>query len=532
MRWLERHPADYDRGMRLLTLGRLGAIHDELVRDYIRPQMRVLEIGCGTGRLAVKMAAAGAAVTAVDTSPDMLAVARERAKAPGADQSLTFERLDSSEVGARYRPGSFDLAVASMLLGELPREVQRTVLASAVSVLAPGGFLLVVDEALPESAANRALFRAIRVPLAVITWLATRTSARPLHDLLDLAEGAGCVAHELKSGLAGSIRLWAIAASKDRSRRVPIIPRLRARRTARTWLLEAWELVFRVVPPYPSIRPGLYAVGAPGDASPVLVTGNYDLTVRRLVGQLDGRVDAWLLVVDSSGINVWCAAGGGFLTADKVIAALEACGLDRLVEHRELVLPQLCANGVDGWRIRNNTDWGVRWGPVRAEDIPEYLASGGRKTESMRLVTFPLRDRLEMTSATLGLYGLLILVPLLAFWRRLFWPTAVTLIALSYFYAVTLPKLPGRDGLAKSVPLSLISLGGMLVFSALAEDFSAETLTIRAIGVVGLSVFVAAELQGMSPLMRGEQANWIWEAIVYAALLLMYVAVRMLLGWS
>jgi hypothetical protein len=290
-------------------------------------------------------------------------------------------------------------------------------------------------------------------------------------------------------------------------------------------------LFLRIIPPYPKVRPGLYAIGSPDQDAPVLVTGNFDLTVRRLVRAIDGELDAWVLVADSAGINVWCAAGGGYFTAEKVIAALKSSHLEEVVRHRALILPQLCANGVDGWRVRQETGWGVHWGPVRAEQIPAYLSAERRKSADMRWVKFPLKDRLEMVTVTLGFYGLLILLPVGLFWRALFWPVTASLVGLSYFYAVVHPWLPGRDGLWKSIPLALIALMGLFAYTVLWNPLPAVRLFRWAIGLTWLSVFTAAELQGMSPLMRGEQANWGWEVVISAALALVYWLAPLALGW-
>ena len=62
-----------------------------------------------------------------------------------------------------------------------------------------------------------------------------------------------------------------------------------------------------------------------------------------------------------------------------MIAALKTSGVMEAVKHHALILPQLCANGIDGWKIRQETGWGVHWGPVRACDIPAYLAAGRKK---------------------------------------------------------------------------------------------------------------------------------------------------------
>jgi hypothetical protein len=149
----------------------------------------------------------------------------------------------------------------------------------------------------------------------------------------------------------------------------------------------------------------------------------------------------------------------------------------------------------------------------------------------MRLVSFPLLDRLEMMAATLGFYALMILLPVAIFWRSLLWPLTLSLLALSTFYAVVLHWLPGKDGLQKSVPLTGIALLGLLVYSSFQGPTPALQLFNRALGLTGLSVFIGAELQGMSPQMRGEQANWGWEAALAAVLLLLYWLLPMIVGW-
>jgi hypothetical protein len=329
-----------------------------------------------------------------------------------------------------------------------------------------------------------------------------------------------------------SLRLW-VAIPTERVEEAPppaIQGTLTHRRTLRTTLLDLWELFFRIVPPYPRIAAGVYAIGSPDPASPVLVTGNFDLTVRRLTSALDGLMAAWVLVVDSAGINVWCAAGGGFLNAERVIGAIQQCHLDEFVSHRRLILPQLCANGVAGWKIAEVTGWHVEWGPIWAEDIPEYLDTE-EKSDAMRTIEFPIRDRLEMTTVTLGFYGLLVLIPIAIFWRSLLLPAALSLVGISYFYAVALPWIPGRDGLAKSVPLTLITTLGMTFYTIGIDPADPTTFFYRLLGMVAASVFVAGEMQGMSPQMRGEQANWLWEGVVFVSLLALFFIVPALMGW-
>ncbi len=523
MKWLETRPEDYERGLRLLTLGQLAHVR-ALVLAHVREGMRVLEIGSGTGVLTVAMAEQGASVTAIDIAPPMLNATLRRVQAAGLENRVEVRHLDATLIGERFSPASFDLIVASLVLSELPPDQARFVLEQAARLLTPEGRILVVDEIIPRRSLSRFLYTLIRTPLLVLTWLLTRTTTHPLDDAGALFTRAGVDARPLYTTLGGSLVLYEVVPARERPRAAlsEWAHRLRHRVSARTVLVDLWALFFRIIPPYPKVQPGLYAIGDPDENSPVLVTGNFDLTVRRLVRALDGKWDVWLLVADSAGINVWCGAGGGYFTADKVIAAVKASRLEDVVRHRALILPQLCANGVDGWRIRKELGWGVHWGPVRAVDVPAYLSAGRRKTDVMRHVRFPLKDRLEMVTVTLGFYGLLILVPVFFFWRHLFIPLIAALIPLSYVYAVIHVWLPGRDGLQKSVPLAVIALAGMLVYSAIWDPPSPHGLYNRGLAMIALSLFTAAELQGMSPLMRGEQANWVWEGVIGILLGVLY----------
>ena len=534
MKWLESRPLKYDRGIRLLTLGRLERLQAQIVDRLIQEGMRILEIGCGSGALTIAMAEKGAQVTAIDISPTMLAEAERRVNQLELEERIDLKLMDASLIGDRFESGDFDLVVSSLVLSEMTPQTRILVLQECLRLLVPDGKLAIIDETLPENLAARLMFEAIRSPLRLLTWLLTRTTTRHLRDFAIMLSNAGFSIEVVISQLGGSLQL-VLASPAEGASIYPlpaaVLGRLRHRTTLRTLLLDLWATFFRILPPYPKITPGLYVVGQPDNDSPVLVTGNFELTVRRLVQAIDHRINAWVLVVDSAGINVWCAAGGGFFTAEKVISALRVSGLKENVRHRELILPKLCANGVDGWRIRQETGWEVFWGPVRAEDIPEYVINGLVKTDAMRWVKFPLKDRIEMVSVTLGFYGLLILLPVAVFWRNMFWPVLVSLVGLSYFYAIVLPWLPGQDGLAKSFSLTLISLAGLVVYIVFWDPLSGQQIFNWALGLVALSVFTAAEMQGMSPLMRGEQANWGWEVVIAAVLGLMYWLIPCTLGW-
>jgi len=150
------------------------------------------------------------------------------------------------------------------------------------------------------------------------------------------------------------------------------------------------------------VEPGLYAVGSPGPDSPVLASANYKLSFDALRRELDG-IDAWLLVLDTRGINVWCAAGKGTFGTVELSRKIIETRLAGLVSHRTVIVPQLGAPGVSAHEVRTFTGFRVVYGPVRASDLPAFLAAGNKATPEMRRVTFPLRDRLALTGVELSI---------------------------------------------------------------------------------------------------------------------------------
>lgn len=144
-----------------------------------------------------------------------------------------------------------------------------------------------------------------------------------------------------------------------------------------------------------TVDPGLYALGTPSPRSPVLVSANYKLSFDVLRSAIPGR-DAWILVLDTRGINVWCAAGKGTFGTDELAARIESSQLASVVVHGVVVVPQLGAVGVSAPEIRRRTRLRVVYGPVRAADLGAFLDAGLRTTPEMRRVRFTLRDRLVL----------------------------------------------------------------------------------------------------------------------------------------
>jgi hypothetical protein len=142
------------------------------------------------------------------------------------------------------------------------------------------------------------------------------------------------------------------------------------------------------------VDPGVYAVGNPDKWSDVFVTGNYKLSFDALRKNLDG-LNAWILVIDTKGVNVWCAAGKGTFGTRELVFKVNAFKLDEIVEHRRLILPQLGAVGVAAHDVKTFTGFTVIYGPVRAEDIQDFIAAGYKADKEMRKVKFNMKDRVK-----------------------------------------------------------------------------------------------------------------------------------------
>ena len=222
-----------------------------------------------------------------------------------------------------------------------------------------------------------------------------------------------------------------------------------------------------------TVPTGIYAVGNPGDKAPVLVTADYKLTFDLLRKELSG-LDLWILVIDTKGINVWCAAGKGTFGNYELLKVLNKVKLKELISHNTLILPQLGAPGIAAHVIKK-AGFQVVYGPVRAEDIREFLGNGMVKTESMKRVRFDFKDRLVLTPMEfipdlkyaapflplIFIFNLLIIsnktigeIVILTLINYI--PLFIALVAGSVLVPILLPYVPFRAFSLKGLTLGLI----------------------------------------------------------------------------
>ncbi len=246
-----------------------------------------------------------------------------------------------------------------------------------------------------------------------------------------------------------------------------------------------------------TVMPGLYAVNEPGKDSDVFLSANYKYSFDLLRQSLSG-MNAWVLVLDTKGINVWCAAGKGTFGTSELIRSITAAKLDAIVTHRRVIAPQLGGVGVSGHQVARQTGFRVHFGPVYARDIPAFVAAGYKAAQEMRQVQFGMKDRLFLTPMEINpamkkfpLYGLIVL---LAFGLQ---PSGIMF----------------QDAVSGGVPFLLLGL--LAVFNgAFLTPVLLPYVPFRSFAVKGWIMGAASTLLALqaSGLLRGE---WLLQTLAY-----------------
>ncbi len=263
------------------------------------------------------------------------------------------------------------------------------------------------------------------------------------------------------------------------------------------------------------VAPGLYCIGHPNAHSPVLVTANYKLSFDRVRSEANLPA-AWILVVDTRGINVWCAAGKGTFSTEEVVRQVRAARLDAFLAHRRLILPQLAATGVSARNVTKECGFTVIWGPVRIGELRRFIDGGMNASLSMRQVTFPFYERLVLVPVELSfiirhLPWVLAVVFLLSgiganvfsfqmAWTRGLWMAAALaggVLSGSILTPALLPWIPGRAFSLKGVWAGL--LVGLMIGGTLWHRTSVWEVVALLLFTMALSSFLAMNFTGATP---------------------------------
>jgi ubiquinone/menaquinone biosynthesis C-methylase UbiE len=387
MKVLEREPSTYEAGFTALTKGVNLQVQDWIV-GRVQGGNAVLEVGCGPGAFARKLAQNGCLVTAIDSNPKMIEQAKTSVP-PAGTPPITFQQGTAQTLPARE--GGYDNVVSTFLLSELGPLAQQLFLRAAWGVMKPGGMLYIAEEFVPNGIR--------RFAFAIKRWWYLRKLKRhrtgvthPLANFESYLKPMGFEVVAEQDWAGGAIRALALRKVGDQAGYYRPPP-------CKVTGVGAWVRVARCLLTgqidHVPIEPGLYASGTPTPTSPVIVTANYYYTLFCVLRDLRG-VDAWVLCVDSRGINVWCAARGPDFGNAQLVEAVNASGLSQVVSHFKLILPQLSAGGVALPTLPADFKYHVFYGPVWSRDLPEYLQEQVvRKPERMRVIHFTIAKRIQ-----------------------------------------------------------------------------------------------------------------------------------------
>ena len=261
-----------------------------------------------------------------------------------------------------------------------------------------------------------------------------------------------------------------------------------------------WSMLFRLFPC--PVKVGMCRVGKPDRNSPVLVTCNFYLTVRRLITRLKG-LDVWLLIAESKGVNVWCAAGAEEFNTHAVVSILKTSGIKERVDHRNVILPPLGAPGIQARAVTKETGWSIKWGPVRINDIPAYLDNDLSRSEEMKRVTYNWRERLDTAAGALFPFFLIGAIGFVVFGSHLLMNYLAVATIAFLFFMLTCPWLPGRSGLAKVIVLEIFLIL-IWIFADISQIGVSGSLHANIIIAMVMLVVYGSELGGLAATMPSD----------------------------
>ena len=360
-------------------------------------------------------------------------------------------------------------------------------LPGSYGLIAAGMAVFSFDLALVHSLLQRKLF-CIRILAAALLALATAEGFFVFSRL------ASAITLSLTAAITASLFVFDTLRAGEPDFLVCSTGTLPGRYLRRRPLKTAAETLLRL---FPNPEPiGLYRIGSPGPDSPILVSGNFELAVRRVCSAVK-NFDCWLLVCDSRGVNVWCASMAGHFTTDSILRAVEQTNLAERVPSRHLILPQLCASSVFPRELESRTGFNARFGPLYIEDLGAYWKNPA--DPAIRAARFPLTARLEMA---LGCPLLLAIVMILLY---NFIGSAHLLVLLPALYLTSLVHglLFPRPPVKRLGPWVLLyGAAWFLAAGLLSRALFPQHLLLYALSVGLGSAYLVTEFSGWSPLLK------------------------------
>jgi ubiquinone/menaquinone biosynthesis C-methylase UbiE/NAD-dependent dihydropyrimidine dehydrogenase PreA subunit len=465
MKILESRPSRYDLGINILSGGHAGRIKKQIIQTHIKPGMKILDIGCGTGSLIIDAAKSGASATGVDISKEMLEVARKRIDGYALADKITLHHAGVVELDRLFEESRFDLIVSTLVFSELYAEERALALSQIKKVLKPDGTLVIAAEVQPEKFLKKIMHFLARLPLTIITYVVAQVGTKPVGLILsEIAESGFRTIGDQRSFL-DSFAIVSAKIATGYETKENKLPRTMQPENDFSFRKSIWDYIGRWFPN--PVEPGLRIIGNPDRNSPVILTGNFHLTVRRVEKALRNE-NVFLLVVPSNGINVWCASCGGELNTYSVITAIKTSRINERVNHHQIILPQFSASGIDCNLLKRETGRIGFFGPAYARKIPLFLDNRKIVLENNK-ADFPLIHRLEMLLSMNFIVWSVIVIFTLVIKPNMFIPFSLFFWISGLILYAGFPVIPGKSGWLKAVVLSaieVIAIGMYCVFTS------------------------------------------------------------------
>ena len=431
MRKLEEEPETYDSKFTALTKGVNIEVQNWII-NRINSSESILEIGCGTGLLASKMVQKGNNVIAIDRNFQMIDYAMKNYPTDLSGGKLLYQTGSFTDLPTP--DGSQDIVVSKFMLSELRPLEQQLFLRNVWKSLKPNGRLILAAEFF-TSGFWKLLFKFKRWRYKKKLRRLRLKSTYLVKWFLKYLDPIGFKINTQIKWKHGSIQAIELQKINDKGTNEPgyYRPEIKRFKGLRSQL-RIYRCIFTGQVDRVPIEPGIYQSGNPNEKSPIIVTANYEFTYIKVMRDLKG-LDAWVLCIDSNGINVWCAARGNDFGNMQLLEAIEATGIKNITQKKTLLLPQLSAGGVAIPQLPKNSEkfpFRVKYGPVWSKSIPQFLDENpAQKPDRMKLAKFTLFHRIRggITHTSflfrkifiLPLIGLVLLFSILTWFNKLWW---------------------------------------------------------------------------------------------------------------
>lgn len=461
MKILEKRPERYDTGINILSGGHAKKIRKQIVQNYVKPDMKILDIGCGTGSLIIDAAKAGARTTGVDISTGMLAVAQKRIANNRMRDRITLHNAGVVEIDSLFEENSFDLIISTLVFSELYCEERALALHQIKKILRPNGTLVIAVEVQPGKPLKKIIYYLVRFPLTVLTYVIAQIGTKPFtHISEEITESGLNITSEDRSFL-DSFTIISAKKPMDDGPDKTVLPCTKKPEDDLSFIKSVWDFIGRWFPN--PVEPGLRIICNPDRNSPVILTSNFHLTVRRVEKSLKSE-NVFLLVAPANGMNVWCGSCGGELNTHSVITAIKTSRINERVNHHQIILPQFSARGIDRKLLQKETGRTGLFGPAYSKDIPLFLKSWKTVFEH-NMADFSLPFRLEMLLSMNFIVWIAIGIITLLIDPNMFFPITAFFWITGFILYAGFPLIPGKSGWLKAVILSVMEVIAIAMFS-------------------------------------------------------------------